>query len=176
MFVTRSGSAGLVNADLADTEHLLHFLDEREWLHDAVSERDATALRRFVHDLRPIFEASDAGDEEEVVDRLNALLAKHPVTPYIAGHAAPAEAGTCTSPSRQSRCRSADPAECVMGLATLVVDLRADPPRGLRRHPVRRRSSSTRRRTSPAGTAPTGAPPEPTSRPTGPAQRAAAAS
>jgi hypothetical protein len=40
-------SAGLVNADLGDAGHLIHFLDERAWLHAAVEERDAVALRRF---------------------------------------------------------------------------------------------------------------------------------
>src|SRR4051794_18072604 len=79
-------SAGLVNADLGDADHLIHFLDERHWLHASVSERDAAALRRFVKELRPVFEGSNAGDEEVVVAQLNALLAKHPVTPYIAGH------------------------------------------------------------------------------------------
>ena len=74
-------SAGLVNADLGDTEHLLHFLDEREWLHDAVSERDAGALRRFVQDLRPVFEASNAGDEQGVVE-----LAQRPAR-QAPGHA-----------------------------------------------------------------------------------------
>ena len=119
-------SAGLVNADLADTEHLLHFLDEREWLHDAVSERDAAALRRFAHDLRPVFEASNARDEQGVVDRLNALLAKHPVTPYIAGHGS-------TGPDRwhlhvadrQSSVSQLLIAESLMGLSTLVCDLGA---------------------------------------------------
>ena len=57
-------SAGLVNADLADAEHLIHFLDERAWLHASISDRDAGALRRFVKELRPVFEASNDGDEQ----------------------------------------------------------------------------------------------------------------
>jgi len=83
-------SAGLVNADLEDTDAVVRFLDERAWLHDQVVERDATALRRFQRELRPVFEASNSSDEQSVVDQLNTLLAKHPVTPYIAGHGGPA--------------------------------------------------------------------------------------
>ncbi len=79
-------AAGLVNADLDDGAHLVHLVEGRAWLREAVTERDAAALRRFVKELRPVFEASNVGDDESVVGRLNALLAKHPVTPYISGH------------------------------------------------------------------------------------------
>ena len=119
-------SAGLVNADLGDAANLVHFLDEREWLHASVVDRDAAVLRRFARDLRRVFEASDAGDEQAVVEQLNALLAKHPVTPYIAGHDA-------TGPDRwhmhvsdrQSSVAELLIAESLMGLATLVCDLGA---------------------------------------------------
>jgi len=117
-------SAGLVNADLADAAHLVHFLDEREWLHASVVDRDVAALRRFVRELRPVFEASNAGDEASVVAQLNALLAKHPVTPYIAGHGA---AGTPSGgrwhmhvADRQSSVSELLVAESLMGLSTLV--------------------------------------------------------
>jgi predicted RNA-binding Zn ribbon-like protein len=117
-------SAGLVNADLADAEHLIGFLDERQWLHDSVSDKDAAALRRFVKDLRPVFEASNAGDETAVVGQLNALLAKHPVTPYIAGHG---ETGGnrwhMHVADRQSSVSELLIAESLMGLSTLVCDL-----------------------------------------------------
>jgi predicted RNA-binding Zn ribbon-like protein len=121
-------SAGLVNADLGDTAHLLHFLDEREWLHGSVVERDAGALRRFVRDLRPVFEASNAGDEHAVVDLLNGLLAKHPITPYIAGHDS---TGPMASrwhmhvADRDSSVSELLIAESLMGLSTLVCDLGA---------------------------------------------------
>jgi predicted RNA-binding Zn ribbon-like protein len=116
-------SAGLVNADLGDAEHLIHFLDEREWLHASVSEKDAGALRRFVRELRPVFEASNDGNEVSVVEQLNSLLAKHPVTPYIAGH----EAGRWHMhvADRQSSVSELLIAESLMGLSTLVCDLGA---------------------------------------------------
>jgi predicted RNA-binding Zn ribbon-like protein len=116
-------SAGLVNADLGDASQLIHFLDEREWLHDAVEERDAVALRRFVKELRPVFEASNAGDELAVVEQLNRLLAKHPVTPYIAGHQ-PGRFHMHVA-DRESSVSELLVAESLMGLSTLVCDLGA---------------------------------------------------
>ena len=119
-------SAGLVNADLGDVAHLIHFLDERAWLHHAVVERDAVALRKFVRDLRPVFEASNDGDDQAVVDQLNALLAKHPVTPYIAGHGGAAgERWHMHVADRQSSVSELLIAESLMGLSTLVCDLGA---------------------------------------------------
>ncbi|MEP7090637.1 MAG: CGNR zinc finger domain-containing protein [Nocardioidaceae bacterium] len=120
-------SAGLVNADLVDAGHVIGFLDEREWLHSQVGERDASALRRFVRDLRQVFEASNAGDEGGVVSRLNALLAKHPVTPYIAGHgdAPGGERWHMHVADRRSSVSELLIAESLMGLSTLVCDLGA---------------------------------------------------
>ena len=119
-------SAGLVNADLADAEHLIHFLDERAWLHASISDRDAGALRRFVKELRPVFEASNDGDEHAVVELLNSLLAKHPVTPYIAGRGgARGERWHMHVADRQSSVSELLVAESLMGLSTLVCDLGA---------------------------------------------------
>jgi predicted RNA-binding Zn ribbon-like protein len=116
-------SADLVNADLDGAEDLVRFLSERAWLQDQVVERDATALRRFQRELRPVFEASNDGDEARVVELLNALLAKHPVTPYIAGH----EPGRWHMhvADRSSSVAELLVAESLMGLSTLVCDLGA---------------------------------------------------
>ena len=43
-------------------------------------------LRRFQRELRPVFEASDAGDTRGVIDGLNALMVRHPITPRISDH------------------------------------------------------------------------------------------
>jgi len=119
-------SAGLVNADLGDASSLISFLEDRSWLHDAVSDRDAAVLRRFVRELRPVFEASNAGDEQAVVDRLNTLLAKHPVTPHIAGHGGRGgERWHMHVADRQSTVSELLVAESLMGLSTLVCDLGA---------------------------------------------------
>jgi predicted RNA-binding Zn ribbon-like protein len=120
-------SAGLVNADVQDTEDLVVYLDQRQWLHNQVVDRDVSAVRRFVKELRPVFEASNAGDEREVVERLNALLAKHPVTPYIAGHGSDTVGGKWHMhvADRQSSVAELLVAESLLGLSTLVCDLGA---------------------------------------------------
>lgn len=83
-------SASLVNAALPDAAALVGFLgEERAWLHPQVTDRDAAALRGFQDEVRPVFHASNEGDEQAVVDRLNELLARHPVTPTITGHGGP---------------------------------------------------------------------------------------
>ena len=121
-------SAGLVNADLHDAAAVIRYLDQRVWLHDQVVERDATSLRRFQRELRPVFEASNAGDQQQVVDLLNDLLAKHPVTPYIAGHGGAAGSAPnwhMHGADRQSSVAELLVAESLMGLSTLVCDLGA---------------------------------------------------
>lgn len=117
-------SAGLVNADLADVDALVGYLDQRTWLHDQVVERDVTVLRRFQRDLRAVFEASSRGDEQTVVDQLNELLARHPVTPYIAGHGPDANWHMHVA-DQQSSVAQLLVAESLMGLAMLVCDLGA---------------------------------------------------
>ena len=116
-------AADLVNAELEDAGALRAFLAGRAWLLDQVVERDATALRRFQRELRPVFEASNARDEAAVVEQLNHLLAKHPVTPYIAGH----EPGKWHMhvADRSSSVAELLVAESLMGLSTLVCDLGA---------------------------------------------------
>jgi len=125
-------SAGLVNADLEDVRSVVDFLVERNWLHDQVVDRDATALRRFQRELRPVFEASNDGNESTVVALLNELLAKHPVTPYIAGHGGGRGEGHGEGShwhmhvaDRQSSVAELLVAESLMGLSTLVCDLGA---------------------------------------------------
>ena len=118
-------SADLVNAELDDAAALVELLATRVWLHDQVVERDVTALRRFQKELRPVFEASNERDEKSVVSQLNALLAKHPVTPYIAGHGSDTGGGTWHMHVADRRSSVAELliAESLMGLSTLVCDL-----------------------------------------------------
>lgn len=113
-------AAGLVNAELESDGDLSEYLTSRQWLRSRVAERDLAALRRLRRELRPIFEASDRGDEQAVVGLVNALLAKYPVTPYIAGH--DRESWHLHVAECGSSAASLIAAECVMGLATLVVD------------------------------------------------------
>ena len=120
-------AAELVNADPGSTEELLALLKDRAWLHGSVTDRDPAALHRFVRRLRPVFEASSSGDEQDVVDRLNALLATHPVTPYIAEHGGSGrDAGWHMHVAdRRSSVTELLVAEALMGLSNLVCDLGA---------------------------------------------------
>jgi predicted RNA-binding Zn ribbon-like protein len=113
-------AARLVNADLESPDGLKSHLESRRWLAERVEERDLAPLKRLRRELRPIFEASDRGDEAEVVRLVNALLTKHPVTPYIAGH--DRESWHLHVSEKGSSVAALITAECVMGLATLVVD------------------------------------------------------
>ncbi len=77
-------------------------------------------LRRLRRELRPIFEASDSGAEPEVVALVNSLLSKYPVSPHIAGH--DNESWHLHVAERGSSVSALITAECIMGLAMLVVD------------------------------------------------------
>lgn len=116
-------SASLLNAPLADRTDLVAHLADRNWLHDRCSDRDATVLRKFARELRPVFEASDDGDTRRVVDGLNELMERHPITPRVADHDG-------TNLHLHVATRTASVAELLigeslLGLATLVCDLGA---------------------------------------------------
>lgn len=113
----------LLNADVSDAGRVRDFVSERSWLVEQVTDRDANVLKRLQRGLRPVFEASNAGDGATVVSRLNELLAKHPVSPYIAGH--DSQSWHLHVSDRQSSVADLLSAEALMGLAILVCDLGA---------------------------------------------------
>jgi predicted RNA-binding Zn ribbon-like protein len=119
-------AARLVNAPLESEDGLLALLAEREWLVPKVVGRDARTLRRFQQNLRPVFEAASQDQEAVVVERLNALLAEHPVTPYIAGH--DSESWHLHVSDRASSVADLLIAEALMGLAVIVCDFGATRP------------------------------------------------
>jgi predicted RNA-binding Zn ribbon-like protein len=114
-------SARLLNADLTDADALVRHLVGREWLHAQCTDRDATVLRRFVRELRPVFEASDVGDTRAVIDGLNELMERHPITPRISDH----DADDLHLHVATKAASVADLliGEALLGLATLVCDL-----------------------------------------------------
>jgi predicted RNA-binding Zn ribbon-like protein len=114
-------AASLVNAAVEDTDDLRAFLSDRSWLVRRISERDLPAIRRFQRDLRPAFEAASQGDEAAVVERLNDLLGRHPVTPQIAGH--DAQSWHLHVSNGSSTVAELLIAEALLGLATLACDL-----------------------------------------------------
>ena len=113
-------AADLVNTPLETQQDLAGYLNDRRWLQQRLDERDLAPLKRLRRELRPIFEASAAGDEDKVVTLVNALLARHPVSPYIAGH--DRETWHLHVAERGSSVAALITAECVMGLAMLAVD------------------------------------------------------
>ena len=116
-------SASLLNAHLADRADLVEHLAGRSWLHEQCSDRDATVLRKFARELRPVFEASDVDDSRGVIDGLNELMERHPITPRIADHdEADLHLHVAT---RTATVAELVIGESLLGLATLVCDLGA---------------------------------------------------
>jgi hypothetical protein len=113
-------AAALVNAPLETEADLGAHLADRRWLQQRVEHRDVPLLVQLQVELRAVFEASDRGDEHGVVSLMNHLLSSYPVSPYIAGHDSAtwhlhvAEKGSSVS--------ELITAECLMGVAMLVVD------------------------------------------------------
>ena len=114
-------TAGLLNAALPDRDALVGHLASREWLHPSCTDRDATVLRRFQRELRPVFEASDVADVQGVIGGLNALMEKHPVTPMISDHD-PDDLHLHVA-TRADSVSQLLIGEALLGLATLVCDL-----------------------------------------------------
>ncbi|MDQ3629315.1 MAG: CGNR zinc finger domain-containing protein [Actinomycetota bacterium] len=116
-------AAELVNGSFDEVDEVRGYLSDRAWLVEQVGPRDVPALKRFRRELRPVFETAAGGDETSVVDALNVLLDKHPITPYISG-------GESTHwhlhvSNRSSSVAELLVAEALMGLATLVCDVGA---------------------------------------------------
>jgi predicted RNA-binding Zn ribbon-like protein len=114
-------SAALLNAELTDRDAVVDYLSQRTWLRGQVTERDTVVLRRFQTDLRKAFEASAQGDGQDVVDVLNALLERHPITPRIADHN-PANLHIHVA-NKAASVADLLIAESLLGLANLVCDL-----------------------------------------------------
>ena len=116
-------AAALVNADLADEELLRAHLADRVWLHPAITADDVPALREVQAELRQVFEASHREEVAVVVSGLNALLARHPVTPMISDHD-PDHLHMHVA-NRSASVAELLVGESLMGLANLVCDLGA---------------------------------------------------
>ena len=114
-------SAGLLNAAISDVDALRAHLADRDWLVAQCTDRDCMLLRKFQRELRPVFEASAADDTRGVVDGLNELMVRHPITPRIAAHD---EHGLHMHvASKTQTVAELLVGESLLGLANLVCDL-----------------------------------------------------
>jgi len=118
-------SAGLLNAEITDVTALQAHLADRDWLVAQVTDRDCMLLRKFQRELRPVFEASAAHDTAGVIEGLNELMVRHPITPRIASHD---QVGLHLHVATKSQSvAELLVGESLLGLANLVCDL--DPTR-----------------------------------------------
>ena len=114
-------SASLLNAEITDVEALQSFLADRDWLVHQCTDRDCMLLRKFQRELRPVFEASAAGDPHGVVETMNELMVRHPITPQISAHD-PDHLHIHAASKTQSVAELLV-GESLLGLANLVCDL-----------------------------------------------------
>jgi predicted RNA-binding Zn ribbon-like protein len=117
-------AASLLNADLAEVDGLVAYLHERPGLRERATDRDCMLLRKLQRELRPVFDAGEAGDVPAVVSGLNGLLARHPITPQISDHD-PGDLHLHVATGSGSVAEQLV-GESILGLATLVTDLGAD--------------------------------------------------
>ncbi|MBB3042082.1 CGNR zinc finger domain-containing protein [Nocardioides soli] len=116
-------AASLLNADLSEVGGLTACLHDRPRLQERATDRDCMLLRRLQRELRPVFDAGTAGDVAGVTDGLNALLARHPITPQLSDHDGQGlhlHVATGVGVAEQLV------GESILGLAMLVCDLGAD--------------------------------------------------
>jgi predicted RNA-binding Zn ribbon-like protein len=122
-------AAALINAPLEDEDDLRALLEVRPWLAERVTSRDVAALRKLQRDLRPVFETAMVvherpEEEKRVIERLNELMRRHPVSPFISGH--DSTTWHLHVAERESSVSETIAAEGLMGMAIVVCDLGAD--------------------------------------------------
>jgi predicted RNA-binding Zn ribbon-like protein len=71
---------------LRDLAGLHALLARRPHLGGRIGHRDLDTMRGLRAQLREVFVAAGAGDEETAIERLNALLIQHPIHPQLARH------------------------------------------------------------------------------------------
>ena len=75
-----------MNADLSSEKTLRDHLSGRPWLVEQITFADLVPLQTVQKELAGLVDASAGGDGADVVLRLNALLSRHPIRPWVSGH------------------------------------------------------------------------------------------
>ncbi|ETK32007.1 CGNR zinc finger domain-containing protein [Microbispora sp. ATCC PTA-5024] len=88
-----------------------------------LTRRDVDALCELRDELAEVFQSASGGDEDDVVERLNGLLVRHPVHPQISGHDGQAWHLHLTEGGRVADTLAVG---SVMGLASVVTGLGVD--------------------------------------------------
>jgi len=107
-----------------DDEADLHALMAGHWLADRLTPADLAPLRRLRAALADVVDRSAAGDGPGVVERLNALLERHPIRPRISGH--DHQSWHLHVTDTDATVAEYLIAEALFGLAVLVTELGAD--------------------------------------------------
>jgi len=113
-------SAALLNAEITDVDALQEFLGDRDWLVAQATDRDCMLLRKFQRELRPVYVSSDEDRGTDVVDLLNELMVRYPITPRISDHAGDLHIHAA---SKSQSVAELLVGEALLGLANLVCDL-----------------------------------------------------
>ena len=113
-------SAALLNTEITGVEALHAHLAERVGLAEQGIDRDCMLLRKFQRELRPVYEASAHDDGATVVDLLNELMARYPITPRISDHAGDLHIHAASGNQSVAELLVG---EALIGLAFLVCDL-----------------------------------------------------
>jgi len=90
---------------------------------ERVTRRDLDALLELREELSEVFQAAARGEEEDVVERINGLLVRHPVHPQICRHDGQRWHMHLTESGRVSDALAVG---SVMGLATVITTLGVD--------------------------------------------------
>ena len=105
------------------TRDLKSYLESRQWLQAKVTPADLAPLQKLQSQLHSVFESASADEPTMVVAMVNELLASYPVSPHIAGH--DQQTWHLHVAEQNSTVSANVTAECLMGLAMLIVDLGA---------------------------------------------------
>jgi predicted RNA-binding Zn ribbon-like protein len=105
---------------LTDMASLRSFLIHLPAQRARATRRDLAALRLLRNRLRAVFDAVDADRTREAINRLNALLAEHPIRPQISGHD---DSDWHLHLTERGDVAARYAANAVMGLSVLVTEL-----------------------------------------------------